>query len=66
VRGFIERYVRGWADNGCAYLTIPLERDAYVLAGAHDSNPTRRFPSKTKSDGAYSKAAKTLHKETQA
>jgi hypothetical protein len=28
VRGFIERYVRGWADHGYAYLTIPLERDA--------------------------------------
>jgi hypothetical protein len=43
VRGFIERYVRGWADNGCAYLTIPLERDAYVLQARYDSNPHTAF-----------------------
>ncbi len=43
VRGFIERYVRGWADNGCAYLTIPLERDAYVLQARYDTNPQRAF-----------------------
>jgi hypothetical protein len=43
VRGFIERYVRGWADNGCAYLTIPLERDAYVLQACYDYNPHLPF-----------------------
>jgi hypothetical protein len=43
VRGFIERYVRGWADHGCAYLTIPLERDAYILQARYDTNPHGAF-----------------------
>ncbi len=28
---FVERYVRGWAENGQDYFAIPLERDAYGL-----------------------------------
>jgi hypothetical protein len=43
VRGFIERYVRGWADNGYAYLTIPLERDAYALQRRYDAEPQQAF-----------------------
>jgi hypothetical protein len=43
VRGFIERYVRGWAENGYAYLTIPLERDAYALQRRYDENPQQVF-----------------------
>ncbi|HEX8234466.1 MAG TPA: hypothetical protein VF600_00770 [Abditibacteriaceae bacterium] len=43
VRGFIEHYMHGWANHGCAYLTIPLERDAYVLQARYDSNPQGAF-----------------------
>jgi hypothetical protein len=30
-RAFVERYVRGWWENGRRYGAIPLERDAYAL-----------------------------------
>ncbi|MDX1623704.1 MAG: hypothetical protein R3199_06960 [Gemmatimonadota bacterium] len=31
IRGFVERYVRGWIENGGRYRDIPLERIAYEL-----------------------------------
>ena len=31
IGGFARQYVRGWLENGRAYLAIPLEREAYGL-----------------------------------
>ena len=31
IDAFVDRYVRGWAENGQDYFAIPLERDAYEL-----------------------------------
>lgn len=43
VREFVRRYVRGWADNGFRYETIPLEAHAYELQGAFESSPRTPF-----------------------
>lgn len=42
-RGFVERYVRGWLDNGRRYGAIPLEADAYELARRYVSAPDPPF-----------------------
>jgi hypothetical protein len=36
LEAFIDRYVRGWAQNGFSYPVIPLEVQAYQLQGAFD------------------------------
>jgi hypothetical protein len=43
VDAFIDRYVRGWADNGKVYEKIPLERDAIDLQTRFDSALGRPF-----------------------
>lgn len=35
VRGFLDRYVRGWLGAGRRYRGIPLEADAYELAARY-------------------------------
>lgn len=41
VRGFVERYVRGWLESEGSYRDIPLERDAYELQRRHAEEPGR-------------------------
>lgn len=41
VRGFVERYVRGWLESEGSYRDIPLERDAYELQRRHAEDPGR-------------------------
>jgi hypothetical protein len=43
VRGFVERYVRGWLENGRRYASIPLERDAYALERRFRAAPAEAF-----------------------
>jgi hypothetical protein len=43
VRGFVERYIRGWLENGRRYATIPLEVDAYTLERRFRANPKEPF-----------------------
>jgi hypothetical protein len=43
VRGFVERYVRGWLENGRRYDAIPLERDAYALERRFRGAPEEPF-----------------------
>jgi hypothetical protein len=43
VRGFVERYVRGWLENGRRYAAIPLERDAYTLERRFRAAPDEPF-----------------------
>jgi hypothetical protein len=40
---FMQRYIRGWADNGFEYPMIPLERDAYELQGRFEAQPSQAF-----------------------
>jgi hypothetical protein len=40
---FMQRYVRGWAENGREYMSIPLERDAYELQKRYETNPLQPF-----------------------
>lgn len=42
-RGFVERYVRGWIENGRDYAAIPLERDAYALERRFRAAPGEPF-----------------------
>lgn len=42
-RGFVERYVRGWLENGRRYGSIPLERDAYALERRFRAAPEEPF-----------------------
>ncbi len=44
VAEFTRRYVRGWAEHGFRYETIPLERHAYELQGAFERSPGAPFP----------------------
>lgn len=37
-RAFVDRYVRGWAENGFTYSAIPLERDVYELQVRYESD----------------------------
>lgn len=43
VRGFVERYIRGWLENGRTYTTIPLEQDAYALERRFRVRPGEPF-----------------------
>ncbi|UCD56195.1 MAG: hypothetical protein JSV16_10170 [Candidatus Hydrogenedentota bacterium] len=43
LHAFMERYVRGWAENGFIYHAIPLERDAYELQEQYEVNPRLSF-----------------------
>jgi hypothetical protein len=43
VRGFVERYVRGWLENGQVYELIPLERTVYELHGRYEEDPEEGF-----------------------
>ena len=43
VRGFVERYIRGWLENGRQYAAIPLERDAYALERRFRAAPGEPF-----------------------
>ena len=43
VTDFIERYVRGWADNGFDYFRVPLEAHAYELQQRYETDPKRVF-----------------------
>ena len=40
---FMQRYVRGWAENGFQYFAIPLEKDAYELQARFEAQPSQRF-----------------------
>lgn len=40
---FVDRYVKGWAENGFDYFSIPLERMASDLADRFASNPGAPF-----------------------
>jgi hypothetical protein len=40
---FIQRYIRGWAENGFQYPMIPLERDAYELQRRFEARPSQAF-----------------------
>jgi hypothetical protein len=41
---FMQRYIRGWAENGFQYGSIPLETDAYEFQSRYEMNPLRPFP----------------------
>lgn len=43
LRMFVDRYVRGWAENEFNYFAIPLERDAYELQARYEVDPHLRF-----------------------
>ena len=43
VRGFVERYVRGWLGAGRNYAAIPLEADAYALERRFRAAPEQPF-----------------------
>jgi hypothetical protein len=43
VRGFVDRYVRGWLENGRRYHAIPLEQDAYALERRFHASPGEPF-----------------------
>lgn len=43
VRGFVERYIRGWLENGRRYDAIPLEQDAYALERRYRAGPDDPF-----------------------
>lgn len=43
VRGFVERYIRGWLENGRRYDAIPLEQDAYALERRFSAAPGEPF-----------------------
>jgi uncharacterized protein YjaZ len=43
LHAFMERYVRGWAENGFIYHAIPLERDAYELQEQYEVDPRMGF-----------------------
>jgi hypothetical protein len=43
VRGFVERYIRGWLENGRRYDRVPLERDAYALERRFRASPDEPF-----------------------
>lgn len=43
VRGFVERYIRGWLENGRTYAAIPLEQDAYALERRFRVRPGESF-----------------------
>jgi hypothetical protein len=43
VRGFVERYIRGWLENGRKYAAIPLEKDAYALERRFRAKPDESF-----------------------
>jgi len=38
VAGFIERYVRGWTENGLDYFAIPLEIHAFELQRLYETS----------------------------
>jgi hypothetical protein len=40
---FMQRYIRGWAENGYQYGSIPLEKDAYELQSQYETNPLQPF-----------------------
>lgn len=40
---FTRQYVMGWAENGCQYDAIPLERDAYDLQRRFEAAPEMPF-----------------------
>lgn len=40
---FVERYIRGWADGGQNYFSIPLERDAYQLQERYEAQSYQSF-----------------------
>jgi hypothetical protein len=42
-RAFVERYIRGWLENGGKYVSIPLERDAYALEARFRAAPDDPF-----------------------
>lgn len=43
VQGMVRRYVRGWAECGYDYWSIPMEEDAYELGGRFAANPHEVF-----------------------
>lgn len=43
VRSFVERYIRGWLENGRKYSAIPLEADAYALERRFRAGPQEPF-----------------------
>lgn len=44
VKEFMRRYIRGWAENGFDYYSIPLESQAYQLQARFQANPGLPFP----------------------
>ena len=40
---FIGRYVRGWAETGQDYFSIPLEKDAYAVQNRYVAQPNASF-----------------------
>jgi hypothetical protein len=40
---FLEAYVRGWAENGRDYFSIPLEREAYALQVGFETGGNHPF-----------------------
>ena len=40
---FIGRYVRGWAETGQDYFSIPLEEDAYAVQNRYVAQPNASF-----------------------
>lgn len=44
---FFEEYVKGWAQNGYDYYSIPLERDAYELEHLFSASSHYRFSVET-------------------
>jgi hypothetical protein len=40
---FMQRYIRGWAENGYQYGSIPLEKDAYELQARFEAQPSQPF-----------------------
>jgi|RifCSP19_3_1023858.scaffolds.fasta_scaffold07142_1 hypothetical protein len=43
VNEFARRYVRGWAENGFSYASIPLEHEAYQLQMRFEGSPHSNF-----------------------
>jgi hypothetical protein len=43
VEEFVDRYVRGWAENGLDYYAIPLEQEAYRLQRRFTMEPEKGF-----------------------
>jgi len=43
LRGFMEKYISGWEENGFSYASIPLEKDAFALEARYEADNGRGF-----------------------